>query len=155
MEHKLGTLITRWGMPKCALGAAGAHACHASEIQGHCQSTCAAPCAPQAGAAGTVSVQGAVTHRVHTVSCHCPGSLSGRGGSQSHPSTWQPEQLLDKMVLGLSAESERQQCGVTQGNTMSWGQLQGIMSSDSVIHRTTRPWRATVSQGLWGLLTGF
>lgn len=44
----------------------------------------------------------------------------------------QLEQLLDKMVLGLCREpsAERQQCGVTQGNSMSLGQLQEMLSSD-------------------------
>lgn len=80
------------------------HACHASAIQGCCQSTCAALCTPGAGFAGVVSAQGAVTFRGDTQRaaialgvclCELP---QGRGGTPSHPSTqqlgWPPDEKL-------------------------------------------------------------
>lgn len=115
-----------------------------------------APMQPRAGAAGVAFAQGAVTLRALPLLWEFVHVRSHKEAVGTHPtpalsSSGSPQM---KSSLGLSrghfSREQEAVVRVTDGNAASLGQLQGIMSSDPVIHRPTSPWRAVVRAGRLG-----
>lgn len=105
------------------------------------------PLAPRAGAAGAVAVPAAVTLGAGTRHEELPllhESVYGR----SRKDAAGPHPTLE--MENSPSLSKELQCRVAHGNTVSLGQLQGIMSSDPIIHRSTSPQRAVTPEARLG-----
>lgn len=146
IEHKLGTVITRWGMPKCALGAAeppwlpcqqdpgtlpeymGSPSCSSGRSCWH--HVCARGCDIQGTHSELPLPSESVCVRGLPVPPQDPGSLS---------SSWTKWSLASAESLqqrGSSVESLR-------GTPCPWVNCRECCLQ-TVIHQTTRPWRVTL-----------